>query len=86
MGKRLHIFKRYQVNIKDIKCHFQWWEKQKSMFLNDGFLSHQILSVVGFHIGTKKDFLFSQHINKLKKVSFSNDQFEKVDICEQKLA
>jgi hypothetical protein len=73
------------VDITDIKCHFQWWEKHKSMFLNNGFLARQILGIVRFHIETKKDFLFHQHINKLKKMSLSHDQFEKVDICEQKL-
>lgn len=56
------------------------------MFLNDGFLAHQILCIVGFHIETKKDFFFRQHINKLKKMSFSHDQFKKVDIWEQNLA
>jgi hypothetical protein len=27
INKELVIFKRYQVNVEDIKCPPQWWEK-----------------------------------------------------------
>jgi hypothetical protein len=27
INKELLIFKRYQVNVEDIKCPPQWWEK-----------------------------------------------------------
>jgi hypothetical protein len=30
--KEFLIFKRFHVNAKDIKCHFQSWEKHESMF------------------------------------------------------
>lgn len=48
----LQIFKRYQVNIKDIKCFFSWWEKHKSIFHIVGFLAHQILGILGSKIKT----------------------------------
>jgi hypothetical protein len=31
--RELLIFKCYQVNPKDIKCFFQWWENMKPCFL-----------------------------------------------------
>jgi hypothetical protein len=41
------IFKLYQVDSKEIKCPFQWWEKHETMFPNVGFLTHQILGIIG---------------------------------------
>jgi hypothetical protein len=32
VNKEFFIFRRFHVNAKDIKCHFQWWEKHESMF------------------------------------------------------
>jgi hypothetical protein len=34
----------------------------------------------------KEVFLFNQHIDKFKKMLFTNGQFGEVDICEQELA
>ncbi len=34
----LLIFMHYQVDVKDIKCPFQWWEKHESMFPTIGFV------------------------------------------------
>ncbi len=33
------IFKRYQLDVKDIKCLFQWWQKHEAMFPTFGFLA-----------------------------------------------
>jgi len=30
--KVLLIFKRYQLDVNDIKCPFQWWQKHEAMF------------------------------------------------------
>jgi len=56
MKRKLLIFKRYQLYVKDIKCLFQWWQKHETMFPIVGFLARQILGVVGFQIET---FFFS---------------------------
>jgi hypothetical protein len=37
INKKLMIFKRYEVDVKDIKCPFQWWEKHEKMFPTIGF-------------------------------------------------
>jgi hypothetical protein len=57
VNKGLLIFKRYQVNVKDIKCPSQWWEKHKCMFLTIGFCARQILGIVGSQIETKNIFI-----------------------------
>jgi hypothetical protein len=40
--RELLIFKQYQVDVKDIKCPFQWWEKHETMFHIVGFLDHNL--------------------------------------------
>jgi hypothetical protein len=44
------IFKQYIVDVKDIKCHSQWWKKHESMFSTIGFLVCQILNIMGSQI------------------------------------
>ncbi len=36
--RELLIFRRYQLDVKDIKCPLQWWQKHEAMFLIVGFL------------------------------------------------
>jgi hypothetical protein len=33
------IFRRYQLDVKDIKCPLQWWQKHDTMFSTFGFLA-----------------------------------------------
>jgi len=47
INKKLLIFKRYQVDVKDFKCPFQWWEKHENMFHIVSFCVKQILIIVG---------------------------------------
>ncbi len=54
--KEFVIFKRYQLDVKDIKCPFQWWQKNEAMFRTLGFLAWQILEIVGSQIETKRIF------------------------------
>jgi len=35
----LMIFKKYQLDVNDIKCPFQWWQKHEVMFPIVGFLT-----------------------------------------------
>ncbi len=58
MKRELLIFKRYQLDVKDIKCPLQWWHKHEVMFPTIGFLARQILCVVGFQIETERIFFF----------------------------
>jgi len=58
------IFKRYQVDPKDIKCPFQWWGKHEAMFPTIGFLACQILGIVGSQIEIERKFFFNVHTYK----------------------
>jgi hypothetical protein len=60
--KELLIFKRYQVDPKDIKCPLQWWGKHEAMFPTIGFLAHQILGIVGSQL--ESIFFFNGHTYK----------------------
>jgi hypothetical protein len=42
----LLIFKKYQVDVKDIICPFQWWKKHEFVFLVVSFFAHQVLSII----------------------------------------
>jgi hypothetical protein len=44
--KKLLSFRHYQVDPKEIKCHFQWWGKHEAMFHIAGFLVCQILGII----------------------------------------
>jgi hypothetical protein len=33
VNRKLLIFRHYQVDVKDIKCPLQWWEKMRPCFL-----------------------------------------------------
>ncbi len=47
---------RFQVDAKDIKFLFQWWEKYESMFYIVRFIAHKTLSIVGSQIEFEKIF------------------------------
>jgi hypothetical protein len=37
--RKLLVFKRYQMDVKDIKCPLQWWHKHEAMFPTIGFFT-----------------------------------------------
>jgi hypothetical protein len=39
VNKEFLSFRKFQVNTKDVKCCFQWWEKHELMFPIVGFLA-----------------------------------------------
>jgi hypothetical protein len=50
VNKELPMFKRFQVDVKDIKCPLEWWAKHESLFPTMAFLAHHILGIVGYQI------------------------------------
>jgi hypothetical protein len=50
INRELLIFMHYQMDVNDIKCPLQWWEKHDNMFLIVGFCARQILRIVGSKI------------------------------------
>jgi hypothetical protein len=55
VNRELLIFKRYQVDVKNVKC-LQGWEKHESMFLTVHFCAKQISSIVGSQIEIERIF------------------------------
>jgi hypothetical protein len=37
--RELLNFRRYQLDVKNIKCLLQWWQKHEAMFPTIGFLA-----------------------------------------------
>jgi hypothetical protein len=42
VNKQLLIFNCYEVDVKNIRCPLQWWEKHENMFPMVGFCARQI--------------------------------------------
>jgi hypothetical protein len=40
VNKELLMFKKFQVDAKDIKCPLDWWVKHESLFPTMAFLAH----------------------------------------------
>ncbi len=49
-------FKRFHVNVKNIKNPLQWWEKHEFKFHAVRFLTKRILGIIGSQIETKRIF------------------------------
>jgi hypothetical protein len=56
------------LDVKDIKCLVQWWQKHEAMFLIVGFLTQIFLSVVGFQTEMKECFLWLEYLTTLGDV------------------
>jgi hypothetical protein len=75
-NRKLFIFMHYQMDVKDIKCPLQWWEKHENMF-PIGFCVKQILRIIESKIEMNKVFslirilagfrrcLQSKHLDKM---------------------
>jgi len=55
--RELLDFRRFHVNMKDIKNLLQWWEKHEFRLHPTGFLAKQILRIVSSQIETEYIFL-----------------------------
>ncbi len=56
MNKELLMFKRFQVDVKDIECPLEWWVKHESLFPIVAFLACQIFGIVGSQIEIERIF------------------------------
>jgi hypothetical protein len=50
------IFRKFQVDAKNNKCPFQWWEKHESMIITIGFLACWILRIIDSQIERLKRY------------------------------
>jgi hypothetical protein len=67
--RELLIFKKYQLDVKDIKRPFQWCQKHEAMFSTIGFLVQHIFGVVVFQIEIEIFFLWLEFLLTLKDVN-----------------
>ncbi len=65
--RELLDFKKFHVDVKDIKNLLQWWKKHEYKFPTFGFLAKRILGIVGSQIGTKHIFSLVGILTSLKK-------------------
>jgi hypothetical protein len=73
------MFKRYWVDVKNIKCPLQWWGKHEFLFLNTiTTFVHQIFGIMGSKIKTKKIFLLVGIFTKLKRFCLQLDNLDKL--------
>jgi hypothetical protein len=72
------IFRHYQVDVKDIKCRLQWWEKHDNMFFTVGFCVRQILGIVGSQIETNKLFSLVGILANLRRCCLQSENLDKL--------
>ncbi len=58
VNRELLIFRKFQVDLKEIKCLLQWWQKHETMFPTIGFLTRQILGIVESQTKIEMIFFF----------------------------
>jgi len=80
--RELLISKRYQLDVKDIKCPLEWWQKHEAMFPIVRFLAQHILGIVGSEI--EMIFYLAEILTNLRRC-LQIENFRKVDFCQQKL-
>jgi hypothetical protein len=78
INKEPLIFKRYQVNVKNIKCPMQWWEKHESMFPTISFCVKQILGIVVCQIKIKRIFSLVGILTSLKRCRLQLENLDKL--------
>jgi hypothetical protein len=76
--RELLIFKRYQLDVKDIKCLVQWWQKHEAMFPTIRFLAQQILGIVGSQIKIEMIFYLAETFTNLRRCCLQIENLKKL--------
>ncbi len=66
------------MDVKNIKCPFQWWQKHEGMFPIVGFLVQQIFGVVGSQIEIEGIFSLPKIFINLRKCCLHTENLEKL--------
>ncbi len=78
VNRELLIFKHYQVDVKNIKCPLQWWEKYNNMFSIVGFCVGKILGIIGSQIETKSLFSLTKNFTILRRCCLQSKNLDKL--------
>jgi len=81
--KELLIFKRYQLDVKDIKYLLWRWQKHEVMFPTVGFLALQFFCVVGSQIEPERIFSLVGILTNLRRCHLQIDNFKKLIFVEK---
>ncbi len=76
-NRKLLIFCKYQMDVKDIECLLKCWRKHETMFPIVGFLVRKILGIVGFQIKIEKFFSIVEIFANLKRCHLQLNNLEK---------
>jgi hypothetical protein len=74
--RELLDFRRFHVDVKDIKNLFQWWEQHESRFHAASFLAKQILRIVISQIDTKHIFSLAEILTSLKRCWLQSENLD----------
>ncbi len=66
------------MDVKDIKCPLQWWEKHESMFPTSSFCAKQILGIVGSQIEIEKIFSLARILTSLRRCHLQSKFLDKL--------
>jgi hypothetical protein len=78
VNKELLMFRRFQMDVKDIKCLLEWWAKHEFLFPTMTFIVCQILGIVGFQIETERIFSLVGILTNLKRCHVQLDNLNKI--------
>jgi hypothetical protein len=81
--KELLVFWHYLVDVKEIKCPFQWWEKHENMFPTIKFHICQILGIVGSQIETERIFSLVGILINLRRCCLQSKNLEKLNFMNK---
>ncbi len=76
VNKELLMFRRFQVDVKEINCPLKWWVKHESLFPTMAFLAHQIFGIVSSQIETKRFFSLARILTNLKRYHLQSDNLD----------
>jgi hypothetical protein len=68
------MFKRFQGNVKDIKCPLKWWVKHESFTI----FAHQIFNIMGFQIGSERIFSLLRILTNLRRCHLQSNNLNKI--------
>ncbi len=78
MTKELLNFKKFHVDVKDIKSPLLWWEKQHSRFSIERLLTRQIFGIVSSQIEIEDIFSLAEILTNLGKCRLQPENLEKL--------
>jgi hypothetical protein len=78
VNKELLMFRRFQMDVEEIKCSLKWWVKHESLFPTMAFLAHQIFCIIGSQIETKIFLSLARILTNLKRCHLQSDNLDKI--------